>query len=243
MRQHHYSYDESNSSLIANVVIETLRHTANNNPVNLAEIARGSKVIPRVAGEVLSDLLDQENLEGSILDLSERFKIGMIAARLGASDRAASALSWQEFELFGAECLDLADFKAQKGVVFKDNKRRWQVDLVGVKGHTLLSIDCKHWESPNYASKFSKAIMHQKESLKPLINHLRASGRIADLEVWGLPVILTLFQPRQSCIDEVVLVSIGQLPDFLSNVTRFDPDLPFVSDGETRKALSAERLC
>jgi hypothetical protein len=204
------------------------------------EIARGAGTIPRVASEILHDMLDIANIDGSSLDYADRFKIGMTAARLGASDRAACALSWQEFELFGAKCLWLAGFDVQKGVIFKDSKRRWQVDLVGMRGATLLSIDCKHWESPNYVSKFNKATQHQKDSLRPLINHLQTSGRIRDQEAWGLPVILTLFQPRQPCIDDVILVSIGQLTDFLAHVTPFNPELPFIHQRQTRKALSAE---
>jgi hypothetical protein len=240
LRLHHYSSNESTYSLLTNVAVATLRQTVNDQPINLVDIARGAGTIPRVASEILRDMLDHDNIDGSTLDYADRFKIGLIAARLGASDRAASALSWQEFEFFGAKCLALAGFEVQKGVIFNDKHRRWQVDLVGIRDETLLSIDCKHWESPNYPSKFNKATQHQKDSLRPLLNHLRTSRSIRDLEVWGLPVILTLFQPRQPCINEVILVSIGQLPDFLAHVNPFNSELPFIHERQTRKALSAD---
>jgi hypothetical protein len=156
---------------------------------------------------------------------------------VGAFERAARALTWQEFEQFSEECVARAGFKAEKGIVFNDRNRRWQIDLTGVKDQVLLAIDCKHWESPNYSSKFRKAVGHQKQCLQPLICHMRTLGRLTGQEVWALPMIITLFEPRDSLLEGVVLVSVGQLPDFLQHVTPFERGLPFISDRDVAEAL------
>jgi len=179
---------------------------------------------------VLAELTRLDLSSVTTLNLSNRFKIALEAVRLGASERAARALTWQEFEEFAEQCLRIAGFNTKKGVVFNDGKRRWQIDLVAIKDQVLLVIDCKHWESPNYSSKFRKATEHQKQSLQPLIRHLRAHGTVTTPEVWTLPLIMTLFDPREPMIDNVVLVSVGQLADFLEHVTPYDADLPFVSN-------------
>lgn len=183
-----------------------------------------------MVGEVLADLTGLEVSSGTSLGSSDRFKIALVASSLGAFERAARALTWQELEGFSEECLANARFETQKGIVFSGDKRRWQIDLTGVKNQTLLAIDCKHWESPNYSSRFNKAVEHQKQALQPLIRHMRAAGKLTRQEVWALPMIITLFEPRESLLNGVVLVSVGQLPEFLERITPLDPELPFISD-------------
>jgi hypothetical protein len=194
----------------------------------LSDIAEAARTTSRTVEEVLTDLTGLAVPSGTSLDSSERFKIALVASSLGSFERAARALTWQEFEAFGEECLATAGFDTHKSIVFTDDKRRWQVDLTGVKNQILLSIDCKHWGSPNYASKFNKAVEHQKHSLPPLISHMRSRGILDQHDIVALPMIMTLFRPRESFLDDVVLVSVGQFSDFLEHVTPFDPDLPFI---------------
>ena len=226
----HYSFNEANSSLVTNVIVATLKQTVNSAPINLIEIAQTARTTSRVVSDVLTELTELDLSSVTTLDSLYRFKIALEAVRLGASERATKALTWQEFEEFTQQCLGITGFVTRKGVVFNDGKRRWQIDLVAVKDRTLLAIDCKHWESPNYSSKFGKAVEHQKQSLTPLIRYLRAHGSLVSREVWALPMIITLFQPRESMIDKVVLVSVGQLADFLEHVTPYDEELPFISN-------------
>jgi len=183
-----------------------------------------------MVGDVLTDLTGLVVSSGTILGSSDRFKIALIASSLGTFERAARALTWQEFEAFTEECLATAGFDTRKSIVFNDDRRRWQVDLTGVRNQILLSIDCKHWESPNYASKFNKAVKHQKQCLPALIRHMRSHGMLDHHDIVALPMIMTLFEPREPFLDEVVLVSVGQFSDFLEHITPFDPDLPFIPD-------------
>jgi hypothetical protein len=50
-----------------------------------------------------------------------------------------------------------------------------------------------------------------------------------DKERQALPVILTLSEPRGQLSEGVVLVSVEKLPSFLSGVTPYDENLPFIS--------------
>jgi hypothetical protein len=230
LQPRHSNPNEYGTSHIANIIVETLKRTVDNTLIDLAEIAQASRTTSLMAREVLTLLTGLETPSGASLSPSVRFKLAQEAARVGAFERAARALTWQEFERFSEECVSGAGFETQKGTVFNHDKRRWQVDLTGVRDQVLLVIDCKHWESPNYSSKFGKAVQHQNQCLWPIIQHLRALGRLTAQEVWALPMIITLFEPRESLLDRVVLVSVGQLADFLEHVTPFDLELPFISD-------------
>ncbi len=172
------------------------------------------------------------------LSASTRLKLAQEASRLGAFQGAARGLTWQEFEGFGEDCLSRADFATQRGVVFNEGKKRWQIDIVAIRGQVMLAFDCKHWESPNYISRFNRAIEHHKNSLMPLIRHTIATRRLVEQNTWALSVILTLFEPRVSIMNDVVLLSIGQLPDFLEHLTPFDPDLPFTAIGPAESPIS-----
>ena len=214
---------------MVNIIIETLKKTTQNSPVNLELIGQGTRTTPQRVSVILHETTGVEVISGVSLTLSNRFMMAREAMRLGAVERTAKTLTWQEFEDFCDDCFASAGFETRKGVVFKDGRRRWQVDLVAIKGQALLTVDCKHWESPNYTSKFERAVDHQRQSLPPLIGHLRTRGMVASHEFWALPMIVTLYQPRKSIINSVVLVSLGQLANFLEHLTPFDPELPFIS--------------
>jgi hypothetical protein len=230
LQPRHYSLNEYGASHVANIIVETLRQTVDCIQVDLSEIAQASRTTTLMVSEILTELTGLETLSKTILTTSVRFKLALEAVRVGALERAVRALTWQEFEKFSEECLASAGFETRKGIVFNDDKRRWQVDLVGVKSRILLSIDCKHWESRNYSSKFNTAVEHQKQSLQLLIRRMRALRALTSQEVSALPVIITLFEPRESLLDDVVLVSVAQLPDFLEHISPYDPSLPFISD-------------
>jgi hypothetical protein len=225
-------------SHVANIIVETLKRTIEDAPIDLSEVALASRTTSEVAGEVLAELTGLETPSGASLKPSVRFKLAWEAVRVGAYERAMRALTWQEFENFSAECLVTSGFETQKGMIFSDSQRRWQIDLVGMKNQILLAIDCKHWESPNYLSKFDKPVEHQKQSILPLILHLRKLGRLTVREIWALPVIVTLFEPQEPMLDKVVLISVLQLPGFLDRITPLDSNLPFISDSEAESSIS-----
>jgi Holliday junction resolvase-like predicted endonuclease len=216
-------------SCISNVIVETLKRTKPDDAINAIEIAQLARTTPEVVMRILRKLLDMEITFGTKLDPEARFKLASEAARLGALQPVLRALTWQEFETFSDACLSRAGFETQKGLVFKDERRHWQIDIVATRGQIILALDCKHWESRNYSSGFYAATEHHRRSLGPLIRHMKERGHLADHNAWALPVIITLFEPRISLLDGVVLTSVGQLTDFLEHLTPYDPELPFVS--------------
>jgi len=214
---------------MSSVIVETLKRTKGGNGINPVEIAQAARTTPEAALRVLEKFLNMENPDGTRLDSSARFNLASEAVRLGALQAVLRALTWQEFETFSEECLGRACFETQKGLIFIDGRRRWQVDIIATRGQIMLVLDCKHWESPNYSSKFYAAVRHQKQSLGPLVRHMKIRGLLGNhQDVWALPVIITLFEPRVSVLDGVVLASVAQLGDFLEHVTPYDSDLPFI---------------
>jgi hypothetical protein len=208
--------------------VETLKHTKGDELLSTSEIADRAKTTSEQVVLVLGPLLQLDNPTGVRLTNSARFKLAFEAVRHGGLQQVARALTWQEFEAFTEECLQTVGFDTQKGLIVKDDSRRWQIDVIAKKSRMILAIDCKHWESPGYESKLSNAAEHQKLALQALIQQMAAKGEVGREGLLALPMILTLFEPRARVVGGVVVVSIEQLGDFLERVSPFSSELPFM---------------
>jgi len=225
-----YGSSEQEYPYVCRVLVETLKRTKGGASIDISVVADAARATSEMTRRALERFVDLDDHTRIRLETPVRLKLALEAIRLGEVQTVARALTWQEFEEFSEDCLRTAEFDTKKGLLFKDETRRWQVDIVALKKSILLVLDCKHWESTNHSSKFHQAVEHQTRVLQPLIRYMRANGSLIDQEVWALPVIVTLFEPRVSLLDAVVIVSIGQLPDFLGHLTPYDPELPFISN-------------
>jgi restriction endonuclease len=204
--------------------------------ISVAQIADRARTTTEQTASILRQLLQVEEPTGIGLTGSTRFKLAFAAARHGAIQQVARALTWQEFESFTEECLESVGFQTQKGVVVKDDSRRWQIDIVARKGLMILAVDCKHWESPGYASKFAKAAEHQKLAVQALIRSMTSEGEVGSERVLALPIVLTLFEPRSRMSSGAVGVSVDQFADFLIGLSPYSSELPFISAQKVAKS-------
>ena len=210
------------------MIVETLKHTKDDELLNISQIADRAKTTTEQVALILGRMLQLEVPSGAQLTNSARFKLAVEAVRHGALQQVARALSWQEFEAFTEECLQTVGFDTRKGIIVKDDSRRWQIDVIAKKSRMILAIDCKHWESPGYDSKLTKAADHQRLALHALIQQMTGRGDVEREGVFALPIILTLFEPRSRLVDGAVVVSVEQFADFLEGVSPFSSELPFI---------------
>jgi len=210
------------------VLSETLKKTRLGLPATLSDIAQSTQSTKQSVEAIISEFVQIVN-DRVIPQDNSRFRMAIAAVGFGGIRRIAEAMTWQEFEAFGLACLDSAGFQTWKGLIVKDRNRRWQIDLTGKRESMILSIDCKHWDSPSYTSKLSKAAEHQRLALPALVRHVTSKLGFKNYSLWVLPVVLTLLDPRFRTLDGAALVSVEQLSDFLEHVTPYDSELPFVS--------------
>src|SRR5438105_14591405 len=156
------------------MIVDTLKHTKNYELLDISQIADRAKTTTEQVALILGRMLQLEVPSGAQLTNSARFKLAVEAVRHGALQQVARALSWQEFEAFTEECLQTVGFDTRKGIIVKDDSRRWQIDVIAKKSRMILAIDCKHWESPGYESKLSNAAQHQRLAVQALIRQMPA---------------------------------------------------------------------
>jgi hypothetical protein len=214
--------------VITRVIVEALRLSRNKSAISLNEIAEKAGTTTSFVGKILENSIQANDVTTALLDSSTRFNLAIEAVKIGALLQVARALTWQEFETFADECLLATGFSTRKGVVVKGDARRWQIDVIATKGSILLGIDCKHWESPGYDSKLSKAGEHQTLAVQAFVKSSAVTDELRE-RVLALPIILTLFEPRSRLAGGAVAVSVEQFADFLNGVSPFSSELPFMS--------------
>jgi len=210
------------------VLIETLRLSKEGDRVQIADIALSARASESFARKILTNALRE--LDDNWISLSPGFRIRLALdiARAGRLTDSARALTWQEFEKFAGECLGEAGFQTEKNVRVKGGGRAWQIDVVGFRGDLVLTVDCKHWNTPGYFSRFKLAAEHQRTATLHLLARPVEKMIQGGKERQALPLILTLSEPPVQSSEGVVLVSVEKLPSFLSGVTPYDENLPFI---------------
>jgi Holliday junction resolvase len=217
----------------ARVLIETLRLSQVDKSLDLETIAFGSKTTASLVRKILADIRVVTD-DGQIsLTPKLRVQIALEVARVGRLKEASRFLSWQEFEKFAEECLREAGFRTLGNLRVKGDGRAWQIDLVGYRGELVIAIDCKHWNSPSYASKLKLAAIHQRQrtlhlletTVKKLIDGVERQQALA--------VILTLLEPRSKSSEGAVLVSVDKFASFLADATPYDVTLPLIRSGSS----------
>jgi Holliday junction resolvase-like predicted endonuclease len=156
-------------------------------------------------------------------DGSFRLKLAVRAIALGADvERVSDFLRWQEFEDIAAVALERNEYVVAKNVRFKYAARKWEIDIIGCKKPSVVSIDCKHWHrgmSPSALTKIAEAQVERTRALAESLPNI-----LVDIECakWGkakfVPAVLVLTPSGFKFYDKVPIVPILQLQDFLSQL-------------------------
>jgi hypothetical protein len=171
---------------------------------------------------------DLLNLSSEVVEVSvnDRLKLAVKAVSLGADiQQVSDLLCWQEFEEITAMALRNNGFVVYKNVRFKTANRKWEIDIVGCKRPLVVCIDCKHWGhaiSPSILGKIAEA---QSERAKALTDTLPHPKLQLECTKWQnahfTPAILSLIQSNSKFYNNIPIVPILQLQDFLNQLPAY----------------------
>jgi hypothetical protein len=210
----------------ARILLETLRLTKADASTWTYEISSNSRTTVALVRETLSRTLERDIPEQVQLASGERFKLAFEAARSGGLLAAAKTLDWREFERFAEECLKQSGFQTERNVRLKDDKNRWEIDMIARKGPMLFCFDCKHWAHTS-PQRLRDALEHQRNAATSLTSIRQDNMNSETLRV--LPIVLTLFDASHGPTEKGVVVPVARLQDFLEHVTPYDPTMPFIT--------------
>ena len=183
----------------------------------------------RITPDVFDSLLDALASDGLLqledgeitASLHQRLGVAVRAIRAGADfERVGRALGWLEFEEMVAYTFQENGYDVRERFRFVAEGRRWEIDVLAVRKPMVVCVECKRWGrglGDGTARRIVEAHLGKTEVLSEA-----ASGMVDRLRVggWGravfVPVILTLQPVRGRVYRRAPVVSVFELPGFLS---------------------------
>jgi Holliday junction resolvase-like predicted endonuclease len=185
----------------------------------------------RIASDIVRKLLEKLQNEGLFnlkddaveTDSDNRLRLAVKAVSLGADIEQVSAFfSWQEFEDIAALALERNGYVVAKNLRFKHAGRRWEIDVVGCRKPLVLCVDCKHWQRGVKPSALKKIVEAQLERAHALADALPSVELKVECVKWNkakfVPVILSLLPSSLKFYDNVPVVPVLQLQDFITQL-------------------------
>ncbi len=187
-------------------------------------IARDAQLPAEVVDAALRRLADDHLLqvdEASVrVSANQRLDLAVLALQQGVDiERVCQSLGWQAFEDLVALMLEANGFSTQKHYRFKTSRRRFEIDVLGLKKPLVLLIECKRWARSWQRSATMKIVEQQLTRTTAFVNDLPAARRPRELrgwrEAWVLPLVLTLSETPVKTYQQVPVIPIFYFHAFL----------------------------
>ena len=156
----------------------------------------------------------------------QRLELAVRSISLGADIESASGfLQWKEFEGIAAVAFKRNGYSVERNLRFKHVGRRWEIDIVGFKQPLVVCVDCKHWHRGMSPSALKRIVEEQAERTSELAESLPNPTVKAEFVSWNyvkfMPAILSLVTGRFKFYDDVPVIGVLQLQDFLSQLPAY----------------------
>jgi Holliday junction resolvase-like predicted endonuclease len=213
-------------SIEKNLIIAVLKLTKHG--IALQELINKEARIPSNLAQRLLNRLQDEGLvyvrRGQAeVDSLNRLKLAVRAISLGAdSEHVGSLLQWREFEGVAAAILERSNYVVSRNLRFKHAGRRWEMDIVACKKPLAVCIDCKHWRHGICPSALKNIVKEQIERAKAFAECMPNPATKIECASWDkvkiVPSVLSLVPSNVKFVDDVCVVPIFQLQDFLNQL-------------------------
>lgn len=209
------------------ILLAILKETAELNYVSMEDISREARIPRSLVREIIrefsEDGLFKFNNENVIVDYEQRLKIALRAVELGSDiERVARFLTWTEFEKFSRISFEENGFTVKRNFRFTWLKKRWEIDVIGIKKPLVISADCKHWQQKWSGAASLKAVEKQIERTRSLADASKYLMNEIGIKEWKyayfVPIVLSLFPSQHKFYERTPIVPILSLNDFLKNV-------------------------
>lgn len=208
-------------------ILYSLLKLTRTSAVSRRSLAKAAKVSGPIIDNVVLKLA-QADLISEYQDLIEasptqRVKIAVAALSSAADfERVCALLSWAEFEGIVAQAFEANGYRTLRNFRFKQQSKRWEIDVLGVKKPFIICVDCKHWKRGWRRSAIAKAVEAQTQRTKALSRVLPAYRQKAKLEQVEntrlIPVVMSLTPGPFKFYAGVPIVPVLQVQDFINEL-------------------------
>jgi Holliday junction resolvase-like predicted endonuclease len=220
-------------SIERNLIISILKLTRDG-PVSNKLVNKDAKIPQQIAEKLLRKLQNEGLIyvQKNVVEANslQRLKLAVHAIHLGADiENVSSFLQWQEFENMAAVAFERNGYSVTKNLRFKHAGRRLEIDIVGCRKPIAICVDCKHWHRGLHPSALKKIVEEQVERTFALAESLPSLAGKIECASWDnvklVPAVLTLVTGRFKFYDNVPIVAVLQLQDFLSQLPAYADSL------------------
>ena len=197
------------------------------------EVRSTTNIIAKLIKRLENEDLVSKNNDFVEVDKDNRLRLAARAIILGADlEHISSFLNWQEFEDIAALALERNGYSTVMNMRFRKEGRRWEIDVVGCRNPLVLCIDCKHWQRSMNPSALRKIVMVQVKRTYALATTLPTPLIKVECVKWNkakfIPIILSLIPGRLKFYENVPVVSVLQLQDFLNQLPAYVESLKYI---------------
>ncbi len=144
--------------------------------------------------------------------------IALAAVECGADILTVCKLiDWRDFELFTSAIMKFHNYVVYKNYRIKNPTR--QIDIIGVRSHNALVIDCKHWKRNSY-SKMARVANKQVERGILFMEKSKSFG----IE-FSFPVVITFLSNEFRYVNRVPIVPISSFNSFLIDFDNYKQNI------------------
>lgn len=210
----------------AEAIISLLKLTREG-PVSYEAIKRDA----RMSSSTIMCLLQKLQIDGLVnvqrnmveAHAFHRLKLAVRAVQSGADiERVSRLLQWQEFEAIAAYGFERNGYYVFRNVHFKNDERRYEMDIAACQGQLIVCADCKHWKRSLGPSTLNKIVARQVQRTFAFAEAFPSPKTRLRIPLKGtmtfVPTILTLVQARLKFCDDVPVVSVLQSQDFFNEL-------------------------
>ena len=206
------------------ILLSILKHS-HGRATEIGEVIQGSSLTIGDAGPIIKNLVKEglisvEKSGGIGANPTQRLRIAFDLVKSGSDiERVFKYLSWQEFEEASARILEESGYAVHRRVRFKNEKRKFEIDLLGLRQPLILCLDCKHWMRGSQRSPLKKAIGEQVTRVEGFVHFFETNRDRFHVEKWKkaklLPVMIVLLDVPLQLHEGVPAVPILRFGNFL----------------------------
>lgn len=228
----------------ANLIISLLKLTREG-AVSLELVKKDAKLPLQLVEKLLQKLQNDGYiyLQKNVVDVDslQRVKLAVYAVQLGADlENVSGFLRWKEFEDIAAIAFERNGYGVYRNLRFKHAGRRWEIDVVGCKKPIAVCLDCKHWHYGVYPSALRKIVEEQVERTFTFAESLPNPSVKIECVSWErikfVPAVLLLAAGRFRFFDDVPIIPVLQLQDFLTQLPAFADSLKHLTKNMRSRA-------
>jgi hypothetical protein len=233
----HQLFGEQLVSVERNLLISVLK-LSKEGSVLIENINKEARIPSTTTLELLEKLQNEDllYLNNGIIELESgsRIKLAVKAISLGAViEHISDLLGWKEFEAIAAIALQNNGYTVKNNVRFKHEAKRWEIDVVGCKKQLVICIDCKHWQRAISPSALKRMVDLQSQRTHALADSLPQINLKLECTKWEkakfIPTMLSLIPSAYKFYDNVPVVPVLQLQDFICQLPAYIGELKFFS--------------